>query len=608
MAQKNYVEGCSMQRTPLLEANGFYFWKIHFETYIKSKDIDLWQVIQNDDFYFEIEDSETKIIKETSSQRLATLPFDELIGNLQVYEMILASDGVASTHIEEKVMPIALKANVTRGQTSNDSVCQDGSDEDKDEDKEEEFNSRVRTIWMLFKKGNRFERENHFGNGGDRFDRGHGNRSKGVGISRGKCIHGRVRVDSEAGDPNGARSHMSMALGFAKGRYGISVSALPKRPRRNKDQYACMTRSSTKELLTPFKEPEREFRSSRKLFKTLSLDESRSLEFNLFSDLEENSEEEEVILFYNGLDVPTRQTIDSKGVIPTKTAADAKDLARKDIDKVGEVSIIRNPMCVVVMLESRLIMEYLVKISKKACILELKRRHLKINDSDILYAVSIKEDTVYLCMHFTRTTKIQRSIRRCYECGGTDHSKSACPRLNRAPGQGGNHPNQTLAIVGGQGHGNNSNPAHGRAFMMEQRKLSKRKSGERPEEKVKRLMSAKAEEPKLEDIDIVQNFSEVFPDDLLGLPHSQEVKFRINLIPRAMPAVKSPYRLAPTEMEELSNQLKELQDNGFIRLSSSPWGAPFLGHVVNNDGIHVDPNKIKAVKNWAAPKSPVKVP
>ncbi|GJW34400.1 hypothetical protein Tco_0054432 [Tanacetum coccineum] len=54
----------------------------------------------------------------------------------------------------------------------------------------------------------------------------------------------------------------------------------------------CMTRSSTKELFTPFKEPEREFRSSRNLFKTLSLDESRSPEFNLFSNLEEYSEEE----------------------------------------------------------------------------------------------------------------------------------------------------------------------------------------------------------------------------------------------------------------------------------------------------------------------------
>nr|GEZ63555.1 hypothetical protein [Tanacetum cinerariifolium] len=53
-----------------------------------------------------------------------------------------------------------------------------------------------------------------------------------------------------------------------------------------------MTRSLTKELLMPFKEPEREFRSSRKLFKTLSLDESRSPEYNLFSDLEDNSKEE----------------------------------------------------------------------------------------------------------------------------------------------------------------------------------------------------------------------------------------------------------------------------------------------------------------------------
>ncbi|GJQ91389.1 hypothetical protein Tco_0002528 [Tanacetum coccineum] len=55
-----------------------------------------------------------------------------------------------------------------------------------------------------------------------------------------------------------------------------------------------MTRSSTKELFTPFKNPEREFRSSRKLFKTLSLDESNLPEFDLFYDLEENSKEEVV--------------------------------------------------------------------------------------------------------------------------------------------------------------------------------------------------------------------------------------------------------------------------------------------------------------------------
>ncbi|GKE36160.1 hypothetical protein Tco_1455482, partial [Tanacetum coccineum] len=158
-----------------------------------------------------------------------------------------------------------------------------------------------------------------------------------------------------------------------------------------------MTRSSTSELFTPYEEPEREFRSSRKHFKTLSLDESRSPGFDLFSDQEDYSEEEvaktmaetmkqymsktradygsgvarpkikdkdhfelkgqflkelrentfsgsnhedanehiekvleivnlfhEVILFYNGLEVPTRQILDSRGAIPTKTAADAK--------------------------------------------------------------------------------------------------------------------------------------------------------------------------------------------------------------------------------------------------------------------------------------------
>ncbi|GJS07851.1 putative reverse transcriptase domain-containing protein [Tanacetum coccineum] len=124
-----------------------------------------------------------KVTSIKESKYLATLPLDELIGNVKIYEMILASDGVASKPIKEKVMPIALKANVTRGQTSNDSVCQDGSDEDE----QEEFNSIVKNLWKLFKNGNRFERENHFGNGRDRFNRGHGNRSKGVGSSRGKC-------------------------------------------------------------------------------------------------------------------------------------------------------------------------------------------------------------------------------------------------------------------------------------------------------------------------------------------------------------------------------------------------------------------------------------
>nr|GFA40163.1 hypothetical protein [Tanacetum cinerariifolium] len=149
-----------------------------------------------------------------------------------------------------------------------------------------------------------------------------------------------------------------------------------------------MIRSSNKELFTPFENPKQEFRSSRKLFKTPGLDKSSSPKFDLFSDLEENSKEEvaermaetmeqymsktradygsgvtmpkindkyhfelkgqflkelrdntfskiqEVILFYNGLEILTRQILDSKGAIPTKTVVDAK----VSIQKMAEYS------------------------------------------------------------------------------------------------------------------------------------------------------------------------------------------------------------------------------------------------------------------------------
>ncbi|GJX32992.1 putative reverse transcriptase domain-containing protein [Tanacetum coccineum] len=144
--------------------------------------------------------------------------------------------------------------------------------------------------------------------------------------------------------------------------------------------------------------------------------------------------------------------------------------------------------------------------------------------------------------------------------------------------------------------------------------------------------------------------------DMLDLPPVREIKFCIDLIPGASPVVKSPYRLAPSEMLELLNQLKELQEKGFIRPSHSPWGAPvlfvkkkdgamriqkksmkstrdtiistyqeeklyakfskcefwlkevqFLGHVVNRDGIHVDPSKVESVKNWKTPEWPTEI-
>nr|GFC42902.1 putative reverse transcriptase domain-containing protein [Tanacetum cinerariifolium] len=81
---------------------------------------------------------------------------------------------------------------------------------------------------------------------------------------------------------------------------------------------------------------------------------------------------------------------------------------------------------------------------------------------------------------------------------------------------------------------------------------------------------------QLKDVPIVQDFPEVFLEDFPGLPPARPVEFQIDLISRAAPVARAPYRLAPSEMKELSEQLQELYDKGFIRPSSSPWGAPVL--------------------------------
>ncbi|GJS32215.1 reverse transcriptase domain-containing protein [Tanacetum coccineum] len=93
----------------------------------------------------------------------------------------------------------------------------------------------------------------------------------------------------------------------------------------------------------------------------------------------------------------------------------------------------------------------------------------------------------------------------------------------------------------------------------------------------------KSEKKRLEDVPIVQDFPDVFLEDLPGLPPTRQVEFQINLIPSAAPVARAPYRLAPSEMKELSEQLKELSDKGFIRPSSSPWGALVL-FVKKKDG------------------------
>ncbi|GJU10489.1 putative reverse transcriptase domain-containing protein [Tanacetum coccineum] len=84
-------------------------------------------------------------------------------------------------------------------------------------------------------------------------------------------------------------------------------------------------------------------------------------------------------------------------------------------------------------------------------------------------------------------------------------------------------------------------------------------------------------------VPVICDFPEVFPEELPGLPPSRQVEFRIDLAPRAAPVARAPYRLASSEMRELSVQLQELLEKGFIRPSSSPWGAPVL-FVKKKDG------------------------
>ncbi|XP_035540192.1 uncharacterized protein LOC109004322 [Juglans regia] len=92
------------------------------------------------------------------------------------------------------------------------------------------------------------------------------------------------------------------------------------------------------------------------------------------------------------------------------------------------------------------------------------------------------------------------------------------------------------------------------------------------------------EELKLEEIPIVREYPEVFPEDLSGLPPEREVEFAIDLTPGMAPLSKAPYRMAPSELAELKEQLQDLLDKGFIKPSVSPWGAPTIWKLANITG------------------------
>nr|GEU92746.1 putative reverse transcriptase domain, ribonuclease H-like domain, aspartic peptidase domain protein [Tanacetum cinerariifolium] len=163
-------------------------------------------------------------------------------------------------------------------------------------------------------------------------------------------------------------------------------------------------------------------------------------------------------------------------------------------------------------------------------------------------------------------------VRACYECGSTDHIRPTCPRLNRAQGPEGNLPILVAANNDCQGRRNQGNQARGRAFILGA------KDACQDSNIVTGTFTLNAQyATTLFDSSADYSFVSTTFIPLLGIKHSDlGFKYEIEIDSGSNAGCKSPYCLASFELEELSGQLKELQDRGFIRPSSSAWGAPVL--------------------------------
>nr|GEX66690.1 putative reverse transcriptase domain-containing protein [Tanacetum cinerariifolium] len=122
-------------------------------------------------------------------------------------------------------------------------------------------------------------------------------------------------------------------------------------------------------------------------------------------------------------------------------------------------------------------------------------------------------------------------------------------------------------------------------------------------------LKSKSKEKRMEDVPVIHDFPEVFLEKLPGLPPSRQVEFQIDLVAGAAPVARVLYRLAPSEMKELS--VKEKQEKNKIGSKPDKNGKrdsiKFLGHVIDRSGVYIDLAKIKAIKSWDAPTTPTEV-
>ncbi|GJR65789.1 putative reverse transcriptase domain-containing protein [Tanacetum coccineum] len=169
----------------------------------------------------------------------------------------------------------------------------------------------------------------------------------------------------------------------------------------------------------------------------------------------------------------------------------------------------------------------------------------------------------------------------CFECGALGHFKRDCPKLKNKDGGNGSAQGWVYVVRNAEKKGNASRDPDSNVVTENSYDV------ELADEKIVGISTKKEEDKsegkQLKDVPIVRDFPKVFLEDLPGLPLARLVEFQIDLIPGVVPVARASYQLASSKMKELSEQLQELSDKGFIRPSSSPWGAPVL-FVKKKDG------------------------